>query len=149
MLPAFNQTSHVLLSLPQRWSFNIGGIGNIRWSSIKTKEVDDLVMGALNQYLVLATVVKNAEGSTFIINHVQNYPLGCTIPHTQIILLLSSTHVHIVITTEKNMTNLANATSVDNKLMNIVIVIIGATSSFIADVLLYHSPSKLKSMTTN
>ena len=60
--------------LSRQWSFNIGGTGSIRWSLTKMKEVDDLVMGAPNQYLVLATVVKNAEGDTFIINHVQNFP---------------------------------------------------------------------------
>ncbi|KAK7828094.1 hypothetical protein CFP56_030534 [Quercus suber] len=74
---------------------------------MKTREVEMIVGGAWNQYLVLATVVKNAEGSAFIINHVQNYPLGCTIPHTQIILLFSSTHIHI---TKKIVRNLANAT---------------------------------------
>ena len=132
--------------LSRRWSFNIGGICSIRWSLMKTREVDAFVMGAGNQYLVLATVVKNAEGGTFIINHVQNYPLGCTIPHTQIILLFSSAHM---ITTEKNMTDLANATSAEKRVLNTVIVVTVATSTFTSDVLLYHSPSKLKSMTTN
>ena len=114
---------------------------------MKMKDVDDLVMGASNQYLVLATVVKNAEGSTFIINHVQNYPLGCTIPHTQIILLFSSADINIIATMK--MTNLANATSAEKGVMNTVIVVTVATSTFTSDVLLYHSPSKLKSMTTN
>ena len=135
--------------LSRRWSFNIGGICGIRWSFMKTREVDAIVMGAGNQYLVLATVVKNAERGSFIINHVQNYPLGCTIPHTQIILLFSSTYLHILLTTEKNMTNLANATSAEKRVLNTVIVVTVATSTFTSDVLLYHSPSKLKSMTTN
>ena len=87
--------------------------------------------------------------TTIIINHALNYPLGCTIPHTQIILLFSSTHIHIVITTEKNMTNLANATSAEKRVGNTVIVVIVATSTFTSTVLLYLSPSKLKSMTTN
>ena len=132
----------------RRWSFSIGGMGSIRWSLMKTGEAEVFVMGARNQYLVLATVVKNAEG-TFIINHVQNYPLGCTIPHTQIILLFSLPYINIVITTEKNMTNLANATSVEKRVRNTIIVVIIATSTFTSNVLLYHSPSKLKSMTTN
>lgn len=112
---------------------------------MKTREGDVFVMGARNQYLVLATVVKNAE-ITFIINHVQNYPLGCTIPHTQIILLFSSTNVHTVM---KNMRNLANATSAEKRVMNTVIVVTVATSTFTSIVLLYHSPSELKSMTIN
>ena len=112
-----------------RWSFNIGGIGAIRWSLMKMREGDGFVMGAGNQYLVLATVVKNAEGGTFIINHVQNYPLGCTIPHTQIILLFSSVYIHIV-TTKKNIADLANATSAEKRVVNIVIVVTVATSTF-------------------
>ena len=135
--------------LSRRWSFNIGGIGSIRWSLMKTKEVDDLVMGASNQYLVLAIVVKNAEGGTFIINHVQNYPLGCTIPHTQIILLFFLVYIDIMITMKKNIADLANATFAEKRVMNTVIVVTVATSTFTSDVLLYHSPSKLKSMTTN
>ena len=131
-----------------QWSFNIGGIGAICWSLMKTREGDGFVMGARNQYLVIAIVVKNAEGGTFIINHVQNYPLGCTIPHTQIILLFSSIYIHIV-TTKKNIADLANATSAEKRVVNIVIVVTIATSTFTLDVLLYHSPSKLKSMTTN
>ena len=102
------------------WSFNIGGIGAIRWSLMKTREGDGFVMGAGNQYLVLATVVKNAEGGTFIINHVLNYPLGCTIPHTQIILLFIFTYIHI---TKKIVRNLANATSVEKRVLNTVIVV--------------------------
>ncbi|KAK7830740.1 hypothetical protein CFP56_028005 [Quercus suber] len=47
------------------WSFNIGGICSIRWSLMKTREVDIVVGGASNQYLVLATVVKNAEGKEY------------------------------------------------------------------------------------
>ena len=116
---------------------------------MKTKEVDDLVMGASNQYLVLAIVVKNAEGGTFIINHVQNYPLGCTIPHTQIILLFSLVYIDIMITMKKNIADLANATFAEKRVMNTIIVVTVATSTFTSDVLLYHSPSKLKSMTTN
>ena len=102
---------------------------------MKMKDVEVIVMGASNQYLVLATVVKNAEGSTFIINHVQNYPLGCTIPHTQIILLFSSADINII-ATMKNMTNLANATFAEKRVMNTVIVVTVATSTFTSDVLL-------------
>ncbi|KAK7837578.1 hypothetical protein CFP56_021084 [Quercus suber] len=115
---------------------------------MKTREVEVIVGGAANQYLVLATVVTDAK-ITSIINHVLNYPLGCTIPHTQIILLLSSIDIHTVITTEKNMTDLANAMSAKKRVQNTFIVVTVATSTFTSDVLLYHSPSKLKSMTTN
>ena len=140
--------------LSRRWSFNIGGIGSIHWSLMKTREVAAFVMGAGNQYLVLATAVKNAEQlnpvfGSFIINPVLNYPLGCTIPHTQIILLFSSTYIHIMLTTEKNMTNSANAMSAEKRVKNAFIVVTVATSTFTSDVRLYHSPSKLKSMTTN
>ena len=143
MLLGFNQTSHVHLYLSQFvlhchyfltrwWSFNIGGIGSIHWSLMKMREVEIFVMGARNQYLVLATVVTDAE-ITSIINHVLNYPLGCTIPHTQIILLFSFVDINIL-TTKKNMTNLANATSAEKRVMNTVIVVIVATSTFTSDV---------------
>jgi hypothetical protein len=47
-------------------------------------------MGAGKMFMVLATVAKKVGcGTTFIINHVPNYPLGCTIPCTQNILLFS------------------------------------------------------------
>ena len=88
--------------------------------------------------------------TTIIINHVLNYPLGCTIPHAKIILLFSSTCMHIMTTTLKNMTNLANATFVEQRVVNTVIVVTVATSTFTSVVLLYHSwPWKLKSMTPN
>ena len=119
--------------MSRRWSFNIGGIGGIRWSLMKTREVDVFVVDAGNQCLVLATAVTDAERGSFIINHVLNYPLGCTIPHTQIILLFSSTDIH---TTMKNMTDSANATSAENRVMNTVIVVTVATSTFTSDVLL-------------
>ena len=131
--------------LSRRWSFNIGGIGSIRWSLMKMREVEIFVVGVRNQYLVLATGVTNAEFAS-IINHVLNYLLGCTIPHTQIILLFSSTHIH---TKMKNITDLANAMFVEKRVMNTVIVVTVATSTFTSNVLLYHSPSKLKSMTIN
>ena len=131
--------------LPRRWSFNIGGIGSIRWSLIKRREVEIFVRGAWNQFLVLATAVTDVE-ITSIINHVLNYPLGCTIPHTQIILLFVFTYIHI---TKKIVRNLANATFVEKRVLNTVIVVTVATSTVTSDVLLSHSPSKLKSMTTN
>uniref|UniRef100_A0A7N2R255 Uncharacterized protein n=1 Tax=Quercus lobata TaxID=97700 RepID=A0A7N2R255_QUELO len=110
----------------------------------------ELCYGCNEPVFVMATVVKNAEkGGTSIINHVLNYPLGCTILHTQIILLFSSAYIHIMITTEKNLTNSANATSAEKRVVNTVIVVTVATSTLTSDVLLYHSPSKLKSMTTN
>ena len=43
-----------------------------------------------------------------------------------------------MITTEKNMTDLANATSAEKRVGNTVIVVTVATSSFTSDVLLYH-----------
>uniref|UniRef100_A0A2N9GQG9 Phorbol-ester/DAG-type domain-containing protein n=1 Tax=Fagus sylvatica TaxID=28930 RepID=A0A2N9GQG9_FAGSY len=62
---------------------------NPRWYSMKTREAEIVVGGAGNQFMVLVTNVKNAMEHTFIINHVPNYPLGCTIPCTQNILLFS------------------------------------------------------------
>jgi hypothetical protein len=56
---------------------------------MRTTEEDIFVGGATKLFMVLATVAKNAMGGMFIINHVPNYPLGCTIPCTQNILLFS------------------------------------------------------------
>ena len=56
---------------------------------MKTREAEIVVRGVGNQFMVLVTNVKNAMELTFIINHVLNYPLGCTIPCTQNILLFS------------------------------------------------------------
>ena len=44
-----------------RWRFNILVTTSIRWSSMKTREVEFLVGDAMNQYWVLATVVYNAN----------------------------------------------------------------------------------------
>ena len=80
----------------RRWSsssFNIFPIRSIPWSSIKITEEVILVGGAKKMFMVLATVVKNQNAvPTGIINHVRNYPLGCTIPCTQSILLFSFLH---------------------------------------------------------
>ena len=52
----------------RRWSsssnsFYIFAIQSIPWSSIKTTEVEFLVVGAKNQFMVLATIVEKVEYS--------------------------------------------------------------------------------------
>ena len=69
-----------------------------------------------------------------IINHVRNYPLGCTIPCTQSILLFS-------------LTKKVSAKSAKNITRNIVISVTIAISTFMLDVLLYLPPWKLNSTT--
>ena len=116
------------------WSrFNNFTIRSTPWSSIKTIEVEIIVMGATNKYWVLAIVVKNAMWDT-IINHARNYPLGCTIPCTQSILLFSSTK-KVSAKFAKNITG--------NTFIGVTIV----TSTFTSDVLLYLPPWKLNSTT--
>ena len=116
------------------WShFNIFAIRSISWSSIKTTEVETVVMGATNKYWVLATVVKNAMRDT-IINHARNYPLGCTIPCTQSTLLFSSTKI-------------VSAKSAKNIIGNTFISVTVATSTFTSNVLFYLPPWKLNSTT--
>ena len=69
-----------------------------------------------------------------IINHVRNYPLGCTIPCTQSILLFS-------------LTKKVSAKSAKNITRNTLISVTIAISTFTSDVLLYLPPWKLNSTT--
>ena len=103
-------------------------------------------MGAWKKFLVLATVAKNV-GGTFIINHVPNYPLGCTIPCTQNILLFSLTQVDMMRMMAKNLANVKSAKKI--VIGNNVIVVYGAILTFTSDVLIYRSPKNLKSTTTH
>ena len=115
---------------------------------MKTEFTAKIVMGATNEYWVLATVVKNAIG-TGIINHVRNYPLGCcTIPCTHYILLFSFMKGHVILSLREKR---AIARSANNIVRNIVMVVSVAILSFTLDVVLYHSPWKqqLKSTTTH
>ena len=143
MLPDFNQASHVHLSLSQYvlhchyflTKFDVFQTMELQhwrhWQHPLVFNEDgrsgDRCYGCREP--VFATVVKNADG-TFIINHVRNYPLGCTIPHTQIILLFSLVYIDIMITTKKNIADLANVTSAEKRVMNTVIVVTVATSTF-------------------
>ena len=71
-------------------SFYIFAIQSIPWSSVKTTEVLKHVVVAKNQFMVLAIVVQKVDArGTDIISRVRKYPLGCTIPCTQSILLFS------------------------------------------------------------
>ena len=99
---------------------------------MKTEITATVVMGATNQYWVLATVVKNAEDGGFIINHVRNYPLGCcTIPCTHYILFFSFTKVIL-----KSTKILAIAKFAKKNVGNIVMVVSVAILSFTLDVVL-------------
>ena len=102
---------------------------------MKTEFSATIVMGAGNQYWVLATVVKNAEGGgPLIINHVRNYPLGCcTIPCTHYILFFSFTKLIL-----KSTKSLAIAKFAKKIVRNIVMVVSVAILSFTLDVVLYH-----------
>ena len=136
-----------ILSYNTRWTtFNIFVTINTRWSTIKTTEGEILVMGAGKQFMVLATVVKNVD-TTFIINHVPNYPLGCTIPCTQNILLFSFPNRYMLKMMSKIIANAKSAKKI--VIRNTVIVVHGAILTFTSDVLIYRSPWNLKSTTTH
>ena len=92
LLNPFLNKFNVVCACDRRWNFNIFATRNIHWSSMKIEFMVKIVLGAGNQFWVLATVVLNAVLGTTIINHVLNYPLGCTIPYTQNILLFSLTN---------------------------------------------------------
>ena len=113
---------------------------------MRTTEEDFFVGGAGNQFMVLATVAKNVF-HIFIINHVPNYPLGCTIPCTQNILLFSLTNGDMLEMMSKIIANAKSAKKII--LGNTVIVVHGAILTFTSDVLLYSSPWNLKSTTTH
>ena len=131
-----------------RWgsrSFYIFAIQTIPCSSYKTTEMDLLVVGAKNQFMVLATIVINA-GGTFI-NRARNYPLGCTIRCTQSILSFSLMKRHIILNKKTN--KRPNANSAMNLADNTLIAVTAATSTFTPHVLPYRPPSNLKSTTTH
>ena len=100
---------------------------------MKTEFTATIVGGATNQYWVLATVVKNADGGEpFIINHVRNYPLGCcTIPCIHYILFFSLTKLIM-----KSTKILEIAKFAKKKVGNIVMVVSDAILSFTLDVVL-------------
>ena len=84
-----------------------------------------LVVGAKNQFMVLTTSVQELDTRPmFIINHVLNYPLGCTIPCTHYILLFFLTKKLVILRKKR-----ADAKSVMNLVRNTIIVTV-ATSTF-------------------
>ena len=116
---------------------------------MKTTEEDIVVMGAGKEFMVLATTVKKEDVlGTFIINHVPNYPLGCTIPCTQNILLFFFNQTDIK--TKNFLTKMANVKSAKKIVIwNTVIVVHGAILTFTSDVLSHRFPWNLKSTTTH
>ena len=139
-----------ILSYNTRWTtFNIFLTINARWSTMKTREAEGRVGGATNLFMVLATVAKNAcMGLTFIINHVPNYPLGCTIPCTQNILLFSLAQRDMK--TKNFRTKMSNAKSAKKMVIgNRIIVVQVAILTLTSDALIHHSPWNLKSTTTH
>ena len=102
---------------------------------MKTEFMANIVLGATNQYWVLATVVKNANGiAPFIINYVRNYPWGCcTIPCTHYILLFSFMKGHVILREKR-----AIAKSAKKCFGNTVIFVTNATLSFISNVDAHH-----------
>ncbi|XP_030958358.1 uncharacterized protein LOC115980222 [Quercus lobata] len=144
------------VSLTRRWSsrsssstFYIFAIQSIPCSLIKTTGAEEVAVGAKNQFMVLATIVQNADlmkrdgTSTGIINHVRNCRLGCTIPCTQSILSFSLMKRHIILNKKKNTNKRPNANSAMNLADNTLIVVIAATSTFTPHVLPYCPPSNL------
>ena len=89
--------------------------------------MDLLVVGAKNQFMVLATGVQLVDAQpTVIINHVRKYPLGCTIPSTHYILLFFLTKKLFILKRKKR----ADAKSVMNLATNTLIAVTVATSTF-------------------
>ena len=102
-----------------------------------------LVVGAKNQFMVLATGVQEMDAlGTVIINHVQKYLLGCTIPCTHYILLFFLMK-KLVILRKK----IADAKSVMNLVRNTLIAVTIVTSTFTSNVLFCNL--KLNSMITH
>ena len=137
----------------KRWSsrssFYIFAIQTIPCSSIHTSELELLVLGAKNQFMVLPTVVTNAGMkimAPFFINHVRNCRLGCTIPCTQSILSFSLMKRHIILNKKTN--KRPNANSAMNLADNTLIAVTAATSTFTPHVLPYRPPSNLLKSTT-
>ena len=106
-----------------------------------------VVWDAGREFMVLATVAKNAFMYAVIINHVPNYPLGCTIPCTQNILLFSLAQRDM--RTKNFLTKMSNAKSAKEFFIttNSVTVVPVATSTLTSYVLFYRL--KLNSMTTH
>ena len=132
----------------RRWSnnsnFYIFAIQSIPWSSFQTTMVELLVVGAKNQFMVLATGVQKMNAhSTGIINHVQKYPLGCTIPCTHYILLFFLTKKLIIVKRKKKV----DVKFVKNLVGNTLTVVTVATSTFTSNVLSCNV--KLNSMITH
>ena len=96
-----------------------------------------------NQCWVPAIVVQNVNLCVVIINHVQNYPLGCTIPCTHYILLFFLTNTLFILKRKKR----ADAKSVMNLATNTLIAVTVATSTFTSNVLFWNL--KLNSMITH
>ena len=119
----------------RRWSnnsnFYIFAIQSIPWSTIQTMEVELLVVGAKNRFMVLVTIVIDLDAQTTgIINHVQNYPLGCTIPYTHYILLFFLMK-KLVVLRKKTIA----AKSIKNLALNTLIVVTVVTSTFTSNAL--------------
>ena len=130
-----------------RWSsrstFYIFPIQHIPCSSNNTTDMENCVVGAKNQFMVLPTA-----GTSFFINHVRNCRLGCTIPCTQSILSFSLMKRHIILKKKKNTNKRPNANSAMNLADNTLIAVTAATSTFTPHVLPYRPPSNLLKSTT-
>ena len=112
----------------RRWSNSIFNI----LSSVKTTKVEILLVGAKNQFMVLATSLQEVDArSTLIINHVLNYLLGSTIPCTHYTLLFSFMKPEIILRKRK-----ANVDSAKEIMGNILIGVPAATSTFRSHALL-------------
>ena len=97
---------------------------------MKTEFMANIVVGAGNQYWVLATVVKNAMG-TIIINHVRNYPLGCcTIPCTHYILFFSFMKGALILRKERAIAKFAKENNGDT-VMVVSVAILSFTSNVV------------------
>ncbi|KAK7821732.1 hypothetical protein CFP56_037340 [Quercus suber] len=106
-------------------------------------EDDERIYGEISRYWVVATVVSNANGSTFI-NYVLKYLLNCAIPRTQNMPLFFLMNGYIATTM-----NIANAKFAKNFVRDTLMAALVATLTFTTDVLLYHLPWNLKSITTH
>ena len=112
--------------------FNIFAIENILWSTVKTTEVEILVVRAKNQLMVLATGLQEVDARrTLIINHVLNYPLGSTIPCTHYILLFSFMKPEIILRKRR-----ANVNFAKKIVGNTLISFLAVTSTFTSHALL-------------
>ena len=145
MLPDFNQASHVLLSLSQfvlhchyfLTKFDVVQTMELQhwwhWQHPLVFNKDERSGRPCNgcSEPVFDPSYNCKECRGWYIHHKScaELPLGCTIPHTQIILLFSSAYINII-ATKKNIADLANATFAEKRVMNTVIVVTVATSTF-------------------